>query len=173
MHLRGVKCVLLGYPPHQKAYKLYDLTNHKVIISRDFFLRKIFFLTNNYLLTNSMQKQQISLSLKMNLLCCRKKNKRIMWSCLMMRKEAMIKKKIMFKMIMMLIMLTLPLFLRIFHSQENPIGASNCLLIYMALSLINPFDNMDQVNNNKMNQQAMHCPFNISLTSLMCIIWLH
>ncbi|KAK9750505.1 hypothetical protein RND81_02G201300 [Saponaria officinalis] len=30
-----MRCIFLGYPYGQKAYKLYDLTSHKVIISRD------------------------------------------------------------------------------------------------------------------------------------------
>ncbi|XP_074369130.1 uncharacterized protein LOC141709984 [Apium graveolens] len=32
---RAFRCVFIGYPYAQKAYKLYDLDNHKVIISRD------------------------------------------------------------------------------------------------------------------------------------------
>lgn len=31
----ALRCVFIGYPYAQKAYKLYDLDNHKVIISRD------------------------------------------------------------------------------------------------------------------------------------------
>ena len=32
---RANPCIFLGYPHNQKAYKLYDLTTHKIIISRD------------------------------------------------------------------------------------------------------------------------------------------
>ncbi|GJT45205.1 retrovirus-related pol polyprotein from transposon TNT 1-94 [Tanacetum coccineum] len=32
---KGIKCILIGYPPGQKGYKLYNLSTHKVIHSRD------------------------------------------------------------------------------------------------------------------------------------------
>ncbi|GAA0162902.1 hypothetical protein LIER_18896 [Lithospermum erythrorhizon] len=32
---RAFPAIFLGYPPSQKAYKLFDIVNHKVIISRD------------------------------------------------------------------------------------------------------------------------------------------
>lgn len=32
---RATACIFLGYPPDQKAYKVMDLTTHKIIISRD------------------------------------------------------------------------------------------------------------------------------------------
>lgn len=32
---RATPCIFLGYPPRQKAYRVYDLENHKFIISRD------------------------------------------------------------------------------------------------------------------------------------------
>ena len=32
---RATRCVFLGYPVGQKAYKLYDLTTHKIFTSRD------------------------------------------------------------------------------------------------------------------------------------------
>ncbi|KAK4408633.1 Retrovirus-related Pol polyprotein from transposon RE2 [Sesamum angolense] len=32
---RALRCILLGYAPNKKAYKLYDLENHHTVISRD------------------------------------------------------------------------------------------------------------------------------------------
>lgn len=32
---RALKCILLGYPYAKKAYKLYDLDSHRIVISRD------------------------------------------------------------------------------------------------------------------------------------------
>ena len=32
---RATPCIFIGYPTNQKAYKLYDLNTHKIIISRD------------------------------------------------------------------------------------------------------------------------------------------
>ena len=32
---RGIRCVLIGYPPGQKGYKLYNLETHEVFCSRD------------------------------------------------------------------------------------------------------------------------------------------
>ena len=32
---RGVPCVFLGYPTHQKGYKLYNLLTHSTFVSRD------------------------------------------------------------------------------------------------------------------------------------------
>lgn len=32
---RALKCMFLGYPYAKKAYKLYDLNNHRIVISRD------------------------------------------------------------------------------------------------------------------------------------------
>lgn len=32
---KGSRCMLIGYPSGQKAYKLYDLDNHKIVVSRD------------------------------------------------------------------------------------------------------------------------------------------
>lgn len=32
---RARKCMFLGYPPGQKAYKLYDMTTHVIFVSRD------------------------------------------------------------------------------------------------------------------------------------------
>ncbi|KAL0326589.1 UNVERIFIED_CONTAM: Retrovirus-related Pol polyprotein from transposon RE2 [Sesamum angustifolium] len=34
-HKRALRCILLGYAPNKKAYKLYDLENHHTVISRD------------------------------------------------------------------------------------------------------------------------------------------
>ncbi|KAK4390127.1 Retrovirus-related Pol polyprotein from transposon RE2 [Sesamum angolense] len=34
-HKRALRCILLGYAPNKKAYKLYDLDNHHTVISRD------------------------------------------------------------------------------------------------------------------------------------------
>ena len=32
---KGRRCILLGYPPQQKAYKLYDLDTHITFVNRD------------------------------------------------------------------------------------------------------------------------------------------
>ena len=32
---KGVKCIFIGYNLESKAYRLYDLINKKIIISRD------------------------------------------------------------------------------------------------------------------------------------------
>lgn len=40
---RALRCVFLGYPCAQKAYKLYDLDNHIIIISRDVLFKKHIF----------------------------------------------------------------------------------------------------------------------------------
>ena len=32
---KAKRCILIGYPPYQKAYKLYDLETHTVLVSRD------------------------------------------------------------------------------------------------------------------------------------------
>ncbi|KAK9666335.1 hypothetical protein RND81_14G178000 [Saponaria officinalis] len=37
---RTVKCVMLSYPFAQKGYRLYDLTNHKIILSRHVIFKK-------------------------------------------------------------------------------------------------------------------------------------
>ncbi|KAK9733973.1 hypothetical protein RND81_04G104900 [Saponaria officinalis] len=37
---RAVKCIMLGYPFGQKGYRLYDLVNHKIILSRDVVFRE-------------------------------------------------------------------------------------------------------------------------------------
>ncbi|KAL0387931.1 UNVERIFIED_CONTAM: Retrovirus-related Pol polyprotein from transposon RE1 [Sesamum radiatum] len=34
-HKRALRCILLGYAPNKKAYKLYDLENHHTVMSRD------------------------------------------------------------------------------------------------------------------------------------------
>lgn len=40
---KGIKCVLLGYPPNQKGYKHYNLSTKEVFHSRDaLFDEKIF-----------------------------------------------------------------------------------------------------------------------------------
>ncbi|KAL4385154.1 hypothetical protein GQ457_15G011160 [Hibiscus cannabinus] len=35
MHPRSVKCIFLGFPKHSKGYRLFDISTHKVFISRD------------------------------------------------------------------------------------------------------------------------------------------
>jgi hypothetical protein len=46
---RGIKCVLLGYPPNQKGYKLYNWETKEVFLSRDVIFEELVFPFNTTL----------------------------------------------------------------------------------------------------------------------------
>ncbi|XP_074302539.1 uncharacterized protein LOC141634162 [Silene latifolia] len=56
---KGRRCVFIGYPYGQKAYKLYDLDNHKVFVSRDvLFHENIFPFSSQKIQKNSKNPSQ-------------------------------------------------------------------------------------------------------------------
>nr|XP_011457394.1 PREDICTED: uncharacterized protein LOC105349432 [Fragaria vesca subsp. vesca] len=57
---RAIKCIFIGYPVGQKAYKLYDLSNHKVFTSRDVvFHEDLFPYVSNELTPNSNSHESV------------------------------------------------------------------------------------------------------------------
>lgn len=35
LHTRAYSCIFVGFSPGQKGYKVYDLDNHKIVVSKD------------------------------------------------------------------------------------------------------------------------------------------